>query len=373
MKTIILGERSNLTKSLKKEINSPIVFSSKNIEKRDYFKKIPKRFNLIINLFYPTSKLENIDNYVNFFHQSIIISSKFLESVDKKKINKIIYTSSASVYGSLGQNISYDNKKLYASSKILLENYIKNFSIRNKKKTIIARVFNMYDENESFSIISKITKKINKKEILVLNNRGESIRDFIHSRDVAKIYKFFLKENISGIFDVGSGYGIKIIDIFDATRPVEVAAYDTYPLNDDGGFYGCWGAYPFTSNGYVYASDMQYGLYVFDFEEVYAGWVYGSIYFNDTMPLENATMRAVLNNKTFYTDENGAFSIGFPEGEHSFIINEQDTVYIEFLPHQMMSQNIFLSSELVLGDVNQDNVIDVLDIIIIVNCIYDHN
>ena len=213
MKTIILGARSNLTKSLKKEINNPIIFSSENIEKRDYFKKIPKKFNLIINLFYPTSKLENIDNYVNFFHKNIILSSKFLESINKKKINKIIYTSSASVYGSLGQNISYDNKKLYASSKILLENYIKNFSIRKKKKTIIARVFNMYDENENFSIISKITKKINTKETLVLNNRGESIRDFIHSRDVAKIYKFFLKENISGFFDVGSGYGIKIIDI----------------------------------------------------------------------------------------------------------------------------------------------------------------
>ena len=75
MKTIILGARSNLTKSLKKEINNPIIFSSENIEKRDYFKKIPKKFNLIINLFYPTSKLENIDNYVNFFHKNIILSS----------------------------------------------------------------------------------------------------------------------------------------------------------------------------------------------------------------------------------------------------------------------------------------------------------
>ena len=84
MKTIILGARSNLTKSLKKEINNPIIFSSENIEKRDYFKKIPKKFNLIINLFYPTSKLENIDNYVNFFHKNIILSSKFLESVNKK-------------------------------------------------------------------------------------------------------------------------------------------------------------------------------------------------------------------------------------------------------------------------------------------------
>ena len=59
--------------------------------------------------------------------------------------------------------------------------------------------------------------------------------------------------------------GIKIVDIFNTERPIEVAAYDTYPLNNDGGYIGCWGAYPFTSNGYVYASDMQYGLYIFNF------------------------------------------------------------------------------------------------------------
>ena len=89
--------------------------------------------------------------------------------------------------------------------------------------------------------------------------------------------------------------GIKIIDIFNPSWPVEVAAYDTYPLNDDGGFYGCWGAYPFTSNGYVYASDMQYGLYILDFDEISAGWVSGTIYFNNTIPFENASMRAMLN------------------------------------------------------------------------------
>ena len=41
--------------------------------------------------------------------------------------------------------------------------------------------------------------------------------------------------------------------------------------DDDNGFYGCWGAYPFTSNNYVYASDMQYGLFVFEFNEIDTG------------------------------------------------------------------------------------------------------
>ncbi len=166
--------------------------------------------------------------------------------------------------------------------------------------------------------------------------------------------------------------GIKIIDIFNPEYPVEVAAYDTYPQNDGSGFYGCWGAYPFTENGYVYASDMQNGLYILDFNEINAGWVNGYVYFNNTVPLANASMKSILNNTIFHTDETGYFNIGFPEGEHTFIINEQDTVLIEFYPHEILTQNIFLGDELILGDANQDMIVDILDIIIMINIILNN-
>ena len=166
--------------------------------------------------------------------------------------------------------------------------------------------------------------------------------------------------------------GIKIVDIFDPTDPIEIAAYDTYPQGNGSGYVGCWGAFPFTNNGMIYASDMQNGFYVFDFEVVDSGWVNGNIYFNDTVPLENASIQALLNNKIFHTDENGLFNIGFPEGEHAFTINEQDTVLINFLPHQITTQNILIGNELILGDVNQDMVIDILDIINIVNIVLDN-
>ena len=40
------------------------------------------------------------------------------------------------------------------------------------------------------------------------------IRDFIHVRDVAKIYKYFLKNNIkSNYFDIGTGKGYHIKDL----------------------------------------------------------------------------------------------------------------------------------------------------------------
>ena len=58
-----------------------------------------------------------------------------------------------------------------------------------KNKLIITRLFNLYDKDDNFSIISKIIKcKKDKKKIIIFNN-GDGIRDFIKISDVAKFIK----------------------------------------------------------------------------------------------------------------------------------------------------------------------------------------
>ena len=54
----------------------------------------------------------------------------------------------------------------------------------------------------------------------------------------------------------------------------------------------------------------------------------------------------IINNKTFYTDQNGSFDFGFPEGEHTFIINNTDTTQITFVPHQEQIFDIYINNEL---------------------------
>lgn len=56
--------------------------------------------------------------------------------------------------------------------------------------------------------------------------------------------------------------GISILDISDPNTPVELATFDTYPAGDSPNFNGCWGVYQYTSNGEVYASNMDGRLYV---------------------------------------------------------------------------------------------------------------
>ena len=88
--------------------------------------------------------------------------------------------------------------------------------------------------------------------------------------------------------------------------------------NDAGGFYGCWGAYPFTQNNYIYASDMQYGLFILEYNSIYAGWSNGYIYDEYGEILANLELRSLLNNKIFQTDESGHYDFGFSEGVQTF-------------------------------------------------------
>lgn len=166
MKTIIIGKRSNLSKELKKNI-----INSKIISSDDFLKlKLRSSSNLIINNFYPSLDVSNINNYDKYINLSLSNLAKALDIIDKSKIQKIIYTSSSSVYG-LDVDLNVDderNRNLYAKGKLLAETIIINFCKKNKINFKIARLFNVYGNNDQFSIITKLIDSYKKKKLFLL-------------------------------------------------------------------------------------------------------------------------------------------------------------------------------------------------------------
>ena len=129
IKTVILGKRSSLSKELSKKIDNSIIIGSEQIDDIDHT-KLPKKFNLIINLFYSSRKINNIDDYDQYFKFSIFYLNRFFSKIKIKNINKVIYSSSSAVYGDLINNSNKRN--IYASTKILIENYLQNFRYLKK-------------------------------------------------------------------------------------------------------------------------------------------------------------------------------------------------------------------------------------------------
>lgn len=218
-KTIIFGARSFLSQEIKKKIkNSFIINIDSFLKNKEIIKEYRnQKINIIINSFFPSSQLSYIASYDIFCKKSINNLCKLLDALQFFLINRIIYSSSSSIYNSYNNYLKKDfsNRRLYSSFKFACENILVNFCQNNNIKYNIARIFNMYGNNDNFSIINKIIKSYQSQNTLYLNNKGNSIRDFINVKEVVNIYKKLLLSNYNGILDVGKGYGYKINNIIE--------------------------------------------------------------------------------------------------------------------------------------------------------------
>ena len=215
--TYIIGT-GFLSNNLKKKIKDSKIYSAKDFIKNiNFINKKKQKFDLIINSFFSTKKLSDFNSYEMFAKKAIFETSKILDILNSNRINKIIYTSSSSVYGSINNNINLkddNNRKIYAGFKIASEFLIKNYCNNRDISLNICRVFNLYGKNNEFSIIEKFKNAKKNNDKIIIYNQGLSLRDFIHIDDVVKIYINILKKvSGSNLYDVGTGKGISIKEI----------------------------------------------------------------------------------------------------------------------------------------------------------------
>jgi ADP-L-glycero-D-manno-heptose 6-epimerase len=177
------------------------------IEKEDVIPTL-KQDDIIIHLGATTNTMSGLKECLfNNFLFTIRLFNKC------KKIKcKLIYASSASVYGNGFLPLNY-----YAWSKLLTDIYINN-------RAVGLRFFNVFGEGEEhkkemMSIPSKIKKGYNK---LFQGTKNHS-RDFIYVKDVCDVINYFTKNYILGTYDVGSGKTTKISNLFKTK-------YETIPL-----------------------------------------------------------------------------------------------------------------------------------------------
>ena len=223
MKNIIIGRNSSISKFIHKSLKNSYLFSANKLHETNIINKIKnyRKINLIFNNFYPSKNLNTLDHkdYKKFCELSLEKISLIFQKIPPNKINKILYTSSASIYR-ISENLNnpkkdYYNRELYSSFKLAAEKLIINYANKKNKEYFIMRLFNTYgDSLDKFSFIENvINSKKNNKKIFLINN-GNSIRDFIHVKDIGIIYKKFIEKKLnSGIYDIGSGSGYLIKDI----------------------------------------------------------------------------------------------------------------------------------------------------------------
>jgi len=170
----------------------------------------------------------------------------FLNNCFENGLKKVIFSSTASVYGNPIKNNVSENDELnplnpYAKTKLKLENFLINKSKSEDISYIILRYFNVAgaDEKLRSGLISKYSTHlikiasevaVGKRDEIIINGDdydtkdGSAIRDYIHVSDLADIHlvsaKYLLDQNQSNIFNCGYGNGYSVNEVIDTYNKI---------------------------------------------------------------------------------------------------------------------------------------------------------
>jgi len=160
------------------------------------------------------------------FHVNIEGTFNILEACVKNKIKKLIWSSSASVYGDavelpMTEEHPFNNKNFYGASKIAGEAMATAFNDRYGLEVIGLRYMNVYgphqDQTAAYTgVVPIMLNKIEANESPVINGDGSQAYDFIYVEDVARCNVDALKSDTKfGMYNVGTEVQTSIKELCD--------------------------------------------------------------------------------------------------------------------------------------------------------------
>ena len=228
----------DLSTGNKKNIPKKAKFLKFNINNKKYLTKLLKEqnFDLLIHFAAFIDVEESVKKPKKYIINNYLNTKKLLKGCLANNLNKIIFSSTAAVYGnSKTGNVSENSIKKpfspYAVSKLKSENFIKS---KKKLNYVILRYFNvagsdlrlrsgLISKKKSTHLIKKICENFLKNKYIEIygdnypTKDGTAIRDYIHVYDLAYAhYKsaiYLLKHNKSDIFNCGYGKGYSVLQV----------------------------------------------------------------------------------------------------------------------------------------------------------------
>jgi UDP-glucose 4-epimerase len=160
------------------------------------------------------------------FDVNIAGTFNILEACVKNNIKKLIWSSSASVYGDalelpMTEAHPFNNKNFYGASKIAGEAMCTAFNDRYGLSVIALRYMNVYgphqDQTAAYTgVVPIMLNKIEANEAPSINGDGSQAYDFIYVEDVARAnVKALLSEQEFGMYNVGTEVQTSINELCD--------------------------------------------------------------------------------------------------------------------------------------------------------------
>jgi UDP-glucose 4-epimerase len=153
-----------------------------------------EEFDFVIHLAAQTMVPKSVDRPDFDCHVNILGTINLLEACRKNQVKRVVFASSAAVYGDdnqlpIKENARTNPTSFYGLSKLTVERYLALYYKLFGLEYIVLRYANVYGERQGDTgeggVISIFTRKLQKGEVVQVHGNGGQTRDFIYVGDVA--------------------------------------------------------------------------------------------------------------------------------------------------------------------------------------------
>jgi len=165
---------------------------------------------------------ESVRKPLEYVDNNVLGTVSVLKSAVDTGVEKVVYISSAAVYGNpkylpVDEEHPLEPISPYGATKLAGEILVKAFHETYGLKYVILRPFNIYGpgQNPAYAgVINKFVERISRNLPPVIYGDGLQTRDFVYVEDVAEAVVKAVEKPLSGeILNIATGKPVKIIDL----------------------------------------------------------------------------------------------------------------------------------------------------------------
>lgn len=217
-----------------------LTFIEGNVKNSKLLTEALSGVNSVIHMASFISVEESVKNPLKYIDNNVLGTASLLEAMRGSGVKKIVFSSSATVYGEpkslpIQEDAPLSAANPYAACKIAMEALCESFYKTDGFDVTILRYFNPYGPGENHEpethAIPNFIKAGLKKEAVPLYWKGGQARDFIYVEDLAAAHLAVLNLTGYNVFNVGTESGTKIIDVINILS--DILGY-TLEINDLG-------------------------------------------------------------------------------------------------------------------------------------------
>lgn len=212
----------NLSFGYKKFVDKRAQFVEGSLQDQGLLQKIMRGKEAVIHLAASSIIKFSYDDPLGYIKNNIVNGVKLLEAMRVNNVKKIIFSSSASVYGEpkhipIKEEDSKEPLTIYGSSKLAFEQILSSYYYSFGINSVSLRYFNAYgprDEQQPATRAVPIwIKAVLEKKAIPLFWNGKQRRDYVFVKDMAQAHIDVLSLEGLHYFNIGSGSGVIMLDI----------------------------------------------------------------------------------------------------------------------------------------------------------------